>query len=85
MATTRQHLHDLVDGLRDEAALDLAERFMAGLLVQQTGGAPTAEDALWLGADLSRLGEIEPYDWGAAGQPKGRPVRYVPNEGLFAE
>ncbi len=85
MTVTRQHLHTLVDRLNDEAALDLAERFVAGLLAQQSGQGPTAEDALWLGTDLSGLGSFDPYDWGDTGEPKGRVVRYAPSEGLIVE
>jgi hypothetical protein len=36
--------------------------------------APNAEDRAWLNADLSRLGEIEPYDWGPGGEPVGKPI-----------
>jgi len=35
-------------------------------------------------ADLSRLGEHEPYDWGVEGPPETvNPIRYVPGQGLM--
>ena len=47
--------------------------------------APNLEDVAWLEADLSRLEEIEPYDWGPHGVPKGKSTRYVPGQGLVIE
>ena len=46
---------------------------------------PTDEDRAWLEADLSRLGEFEPYEWGPSGPPQGRVVRFVPGQGLVIE
>lgn len=43
-----------------------------------------AETRAWLDSDLSRLGEYEPYDWGAGGEPVGEPIRYVPGVGFVA-
>jgi hypothetical protein len=40
-------------------------------------------DARWLDADLSRLDEFEPYDWGTGGLPELEPVRF-PNDSGFA-
>ncbi len=47
--------------------------------------ALTAEDREWLDADLSRLGEIEPYEWGPEGPPAGLPIRYEPGVGFVVE
>ena len=40
------------------------------------------DDRAWLDADLSRLGEIEPYDWGEGEADEGEPLRFVPGHGL---
>jgi hypothetical protein len=45
----------------------------------------TAEDHAWLDADLSHLGEFEPYDWGEAGPPPGQPLRYLPGVGIVVD
>ncbi len=40
----------------------------------------SSEDRAWLGSDLSRLGEIEPYNWGGVDPSQlGVPVRHLPN------
>lgn len=44
--------------------------------------APTVDDRAWLESDLSRLGELEPYDWGPGGPPKGKPLRYRVGSGV---
>ena len=77
--TTREELHDLVDRLPDSVT-DEAARLLATL---QDG--PTEEDRAWMDSDLSRLGEFEPYEWGPAGPPEGRPIRYVPGRGPVIE
>lgn len=41
------------------------------------------ETRAWMDADLSRLGEVEPYDWGEDGPPKGKPVIWDPEAGAF--
>lgn len=43
---------------------------------------PTANDRTWLESDLSRLEELEPYDWGPGGPPKGGPLRYRAGTGV---
>lgn len=68
-----------------------------GALEKLTGGdvavtdlleyAPPADeddedDRAWLDADLSRLGEIEPYEWGEGELEEWDTVRYVPGQGL---
>jgi len=65
------------------------QAFAAQALAQADGGPASAqhttEDRAWLDTDLSRLGEIEPYDWGPDGPPPGRPLRYVPGRGLVTD
>ncbi|MPY67821.1 hypothetical protein F8S09_14205 [Deinococcus sp. SDU3-2] len=41
---------------------------------------PDAEAQEWEAADLSPT--LAPYDWGAAGEPDGETVRYVPGVGF---
>lgn len=44
--------------------------------------AVSAETQTWLDADLSRLDEIEPYDWGDADpNTLGEPISYEPEKG----
>ncbi len=46
----------------------------------------TAEDQAWMGADLSRLGEFEPYDFGGINPNElGTPVRHLPNGAFVVE
>jgi hypothetical protein len=45
--------------------------------------ALTPEDHAWMGADLSRMAEIEPYDWGPGGEPVGLSVRWNPQQGIL--
>lgn len=42
---------------------------------------PSAEDRDWLDSDLAP--PLPPYDWGAGGEPEGRPVVYRPGQGLL--
>jgi DNA-binding Xre family transcriptional regulator len=39
------------------------------------------ESALWLGSKLTPM--LEPWEWGPEGEPEGRPVEFVPGEGLY--
>ena len=39
------------------------------------------ESALWLNTVLTP--QLEPWEWGPEGEPKGQPVEYVQNEGLY--
>ena len=41
------------------------------------------EDRAWLESDLSRLGEVEPYEWEEGELEQGKPVRYEPGVGVF--
>ena len=40
------------------------------------------DDRAWLDADLSRLGEFEPYGWAEGELEEWDRLRYVPGEGL---
>lgn len=51
------------------------------LLTAVTLPEPDAEAREWEAADLSPT--LAPYDWGAAGEPEGEPVRYVPGAGFL--
>ena len=41
------------------------------------------ETQQWLNADLGE--ELPPYEWGEAGIPPGKPVKYVPGQGLVVD
>lgn len=45
----------------------------------------TDEDKAWLESDLSRLGEVEPYEWQEGELDDERPVRYEPGRGVIVE
>lgn len=52
----------------------------------RSGSSPGREDeeaAAWLNADLSRLGDFEPYDWGPDGPPEGDPIFWDEASGQF--
>jgi excisionase family DNA binding protein len=53
---------------------DVVERAEAG-----ADAAPTA----WLDADVSRLGEYEPYNWGPDGPPAADPIFWDAASGQF--
>lgn len=79
--TNRERLIKLAASLPEEVAgevLDFAEflRARRGSDQPATDTELTAEDRTWLDADLSRLGEVEPYDWGPDGPPKGKPITW---------
>lgn len=85
MSTNKEHLHHLIDELPEAltgAVLDFVAfvRMRHGLAV-----TPTPEDRAWLESDLSRMGEVEPYDWGPGGEPAGRPVRWDAARGEFVD
>jgi hypothetical protein len=54
----------------------------ADLLQVVTVSEPDAETQEWQAAELTA--PLAPYDWGAAGEPSGEPVRYVPGVGFVA-
>lgn len=45
----------------------------------------SAEDIAWMEGDLSRLGEVAPYDWGKGELEEEVPVRHEPGKGLLVE
>lgn len=45
----------------------------------------SAQDTAWMESDLSRLGEVEPYEWEEGELEDEAPVRYTPGQGLLAE
>ncbi|MDB5101501.1 MAG: hypothetical protein JWM80_5922 [Cyanobacteria bacterium RYN_339] len=81
--TDKDRLKRLIDELPDAAAgelLDFAEflrakQARAGMSGDQTNG-PGDEDCAWLDADLSRMGEAEPYEWGDADPLAGETVSW---------
>jgi hypothetical protein len=81
--TRKERLHQFVDELPDTAAQE-AERYLRALAEGPAEGV-TAADRAWLDADLSRREEIDPYDWGPAGPPKVKPVRYSASGGFVVE
>ena len=44
--------------------------------------APEESDVRWLGDDLSRLGTLEPFDWGPEGPPDAEPIIFEPGIGF---
>lgn len=79
--TDKARLHQLVEELPEGRAA-AAERFLQVLATEDEAEGMTPEDRAWLDADLSRLSEHEPYDWGPEGPPRGKPIRYVAGMGL---
>lgn len=45
----------------------------------------SAEDISWMEGDLSRLGEVAPYDWEEGEIEEEVPVRHEPGKGLLVE
>jgi hypothetical protein len=76
LSIVKEELHQLVDALPEKETLAV-KRFLEFILRETN-----AEDKDWLEADL---GELPPYEWGAQGPPKGKPVRYQPGVGLIIE
>lgn len=82
----RDELHRRIDALTEGDLSSVAD-FVGYLEAKREREAvqlePTEEDRDWLDADLSRLGEFEPYEWGEEGPPKGKPVIWDPESGSF--
>lgn len=55
----------------------------AGVWIASDAVSSDDSDSRWLEADLG--GPLPPWDWGPAGKPAGKPVRYVPGVGLVIE
>ncbi len=51
--------------------------------LQQTSQPLDAETQEWLEADLGE--DLPDYEWGAEGEPVGKPVHYVPGVGVVVE
>lgn len=80
--TNKDRLKQLADEVPDGMAgeiLDFAERLRA----KQASEGMTEEDRAWLDADLSRMGELEPYDWAGTDPLAGDPVRWDPLTGTI--
>jgi len=69
-------------GIRAGRLWRIRERDLETFLAAVRDGTD-AETQSWLEADTS--GPLPPYDWGASGPPKGRPVRYLSGVGLVIE
>ncbi|MBW4513891.1 MAG: hypothetical protein KME11_01535 [Timaviella obliquedivisa GSE-PSE-MK23-08B] len=52
------------------------------LMREVIGEEVLEEDETWMQADLSSLGNHEPYDWQPGEREEGLPVKYVPGKGL---
>lgn len=75
--SARDDLHRLADELPTELAdevVNFAEFLRDKHALQRSAGVPCEEDRAWLDADMSRMGDVEPYDWGPEGVPPGKPV-----------
>ncbi|MNS11023.1 hypothetical protein D3C72_425540 [compost metagenome] len=88
--TAKDQLKKLIDELPEAIAgevLDFAEFLSAKQARLAAGSAPAPEpddeDKAWLDADLSRLGDLEPYDWGEDAPLDGEPVRWDSQTGAF--
>lgn len=68
----RLDLNEVARGL-DSAKLAEVADFIGYLKTKQEGELDLESHA-WLDADLSRLGEVEPYEWGAQDPLAGDPV-----------
>ena len=49
------------------------------------GEEVSEEDETWMQADLSSLGNHEPYDWQPGELEEGLPVKHVPGKGLMID
>jgi hypothetical protein len=67
LSVAKEELHQMVEALPEKETLAV-KRFLEFILHETT-----AEDEGWLDADL---GGLPPYEWGAQGPPKGKPVGY---------
>lgn len=85
-----------VDRIRHRLAMQVpgATRTDAVRMVIQKGlesleadaAAMSPDDRAWLGSDLSRLGEFEPYDFaGLRPEGLGTPVRHLPGGTILVE
>lgn len=63
---------------RDQSVKQWLEDVLADALESE-------ESRAWMDSDLSRLGEVEPYEWEEGELDEGEPVRYEPGVGLVVE
>lgn len=63
---------------RDQSVREWVEQAIAEALERE-------EDRGWMESDLSRLGEIEPYEWEEGELEQGYPVRYIPGVGTVID
>lgn len=80
--TTKERLHQLIDLLPDNEVPRIGLMLEEACASVEDEHGMTAEDRAWLDADLSDLSSYGPFDWGEAGPPRGKPVKYVPGVGL---
>ncbi len=81
----RQRLSMQVPGAtRTDAVRMVIQKGLETLESDSEGRTP--EDQSWMGEDLSRLGEFEPYDFhGINPDELGTPVRHLPNGAFVVE
>ena len=81
----RQRLSRQVPGAtRTDAVRMLIQKGLESLEADAEAMSP--EDRSWLGSDLSRLGEYEPYDFGGLDPyDLGTPVRHLPGGAFVVE
>lgn len=80
--SARDEIHRMIDELPDEVTGEVLD-FVAAVRVRSGGKrvVPTNEDGAWLGADLSRLGDLDPEDDIDPGE--GEPIRWDDERGEF--
>lgn len=69
---------------RDLSVKEWVEEVLEWALREEVGGM-TPEDRAWMKGDLSRLGEMEPYEWQEGETEEERPLRYEPGAGITVE
>ena len=81
----RQRLSMQVPGAtRTDAVRMVIQKGLESLEADAKAMSP--EDRSWLGSDLSRLGEFEPYDFGGLNPDDlGTPVRHLPGGAFLVE
>lgn len=69
---------------RDLSVEEWVEEILERALREESGEM-TTEDHGWMENDLSRLGEVEPYEWQEGEMEEERPLRYEPGVGISVE
>ncbi len=70
---------------RDLSVGEWVEEVIERALREEADGMATQEDRAWMESDLSRLGEVEPYEWQEGEMEEERPLRYEPGVGIVVE